>query len=256
MESKKRLFIAFSITMILVVAIFTSLGRSILSLTTPHVVLPTLSSSTSNPLEYTGNSSLYQVTVTPHNVQSVIKSLVISQSYYRNLQTTLFWGTGDGQFTQTSAELWYHQGVSHVKKTLPSGEIRHDMIHEDSIYYWYEGEDTYLTKPSHLYGAEYAQSIPSYETVLDLDVSAIHVADFQTKEQIPCIYIEATPAPLFYTERYWVSVETGLLVAAETYEGDKLIYRMEGYTDPIYPLPRSASFTLPDGTLLIDHMEY
>lgn len=257
MERNKRLFVAFSITMILVVAMFTSLGRSLLALSTPSVVLPSLSTSTGETQEQMGGGSLYRIEVTPKTVQSVITALQSEESYGRTLTTTLFWGE---DFFTTQAEVFYRKGLTSVVKTLPSSVVRHDFIvdrevdlnetgEESLVYYWYDNATTYLTMPSHSYSADLAQSIPSYKTVLNLGVESIQQANYQTKEGVSCIYVEATPPPLYYTERYWISTETGLLVGAETYEGDKLIYRLEGYTPITSPLPDSYVFSLPDGTL-------
>lgn len=261
MEPNKRLFIAFSITMILIVAMFTSLGRSLLSLSTPSVILPTLSTSSGETQEQTSSSSLYRIEVTPKTVQSVITALQSESSYSREISTTLFWP--NGSFT-TEAQVFYDNGRTKVVKTLPSGDVRHDLIidadkflleeenqtllPESAVYYWYDDGNTYLSIPSERYTADLAQSIPTYQNVLNLGVESIHQANFQIKEGISCIYVEATPAPLFYTERYWISTETGLLVGAETYEGDKVIYRFDGYAPITTPLPSLNTFTLPDGT--------
>lgn len=254
MEPKKRLFIAFSVTTILMLALLTSIGRSLLSLSTPSVTLPSVSVSTADNTELLEGNALYRIDITPATVQSVISSLNADTSYSRTLSTTLFWSDAPEDSVETTAEIWYHQGVSHVEKLLPSGMTRHDMITEDTVYYWYQGYSDYLSKPADVYASDLAQCIPSYQTVLNLGVESIQEASYQYKEGVPCIFVSATPAPLFYTERYWISTETGLLVAAETYEGSKLIYRMEGFED-ISPLPYGTSFVLPDGTVLLEMNE-
>lgn len=251
MEPNKRLFIAFSITTILMLALFTSIGRSLLSLSTPSVTLPSVSASSGDSTQQSDGNALYRIDITPNTVQSVISSLNTDTSYYRTLTTTLFWSDNPEDSVETTVEIWYHEGISHVEKLLPSGMIRHDMMTEDTVYYWYQGYTDYLSKPAEVYASDLAQSIPSYQTVLNLGVDSIQEASYQYKEGIPCIFVSATPAPLFYTERYWISTETGLLVAAETYEGSKLIYRMEGFDD-ISHLPQGRSFTLPDGTMLLE----
>lgn len=275
MEPNKRLFIAFSITMILVVAFFTSVGRSLLALSTPSIELPTLTTSSGELSEQTEHGSLYRIDITTRTVQSVIAALQTQESYTRRLQTRLFWGE---DFAETEVQVWYHQGISHVEKNLTSGLVRHDMILDSTllpvdspvhslfdtvqeepqdtqvtkIFYWYDKEQSYLTQKNQLYSADLAQSIPTYQTILDLGIESIQQANYQIKQDISCVFIEATPPPLFFTERYWVSTETGLLIAAETYEGDKLIYQMEEVSDSFSPLPENYSFSLPDGTVLCE----
>ena len=53
-------------------------------------------------------------------------------------------------------------------------------------------------------------------------------------------------------KKYWVSVDSGLLVCAELYREDVLIYRMSALAPIQSPCPASASFQLPDGTVLHD----
>ena len=43
----------------------------------------------------------------------------------------------------------------------------------------------------------------------------IAAADYRSVSDVNCIYVETVQDPEGYTQRYWVSVETGLLVASE-----------------------------------------
>ena len=52
--------------------------------------------------------------------------------------------------------------------------------------------------------------------------------------------------PLVY--QYWVSVDSGLLVSAETLEEGTVVYRMTAYAPVQSPCPTDAQFQLPDGT--------
>ncbi len=64
-----------------------------------------------------------------------------------------------------------------------------------------------------------------------------------------CIYVEVKEDALGYLERYWVDVQSGLLVSAETVKNGTVVYRMTSNT-MLFPIPQDASFTLPDGTIL------
>ena len=67
---------------------------------------------------------------------------------------------------------------------------------------------------------------------------------------VDCIYVEAVSSDGDCALRYWVSVETGLLVAAEKLFDDETVYRMGALTiDQMEP--SSAEFTLPNGNQLI-----
>ena len=50
-------------------------------------------------------------------------------------------------------------------------------------------------------------------------------------------------------ERYWVSVSSGLLVAAETMKGEEAVLTMTAEQVEM-PVPPGVSFALPDGSVL------
>ena len=64
-----------------------------------------------------------------------------------------------------------------------------------------------------------------------------------------CIYTETAENERGYSLRYWVSVDTGLLAAAEKLDRGELIYTMTALTLDAEE-PTDADFTLPDGTVL------
>jgi len=97
--------------------------------------------------------------------------------------------------------------------------------------------------------ADMEQSIPTYEDVLDLSVEDITLADYRTISEVNCIYVEVQQGE--YLLRYWVSVDTGLLVAAEKLAEDETVYRM-GSLIIDQTEPTLEEFTLPDGTILME----
>ncbi|MFR4559848.1 MAG: hypothetical protein ACLT5P_00590 [Flavonifractor plautii] len=95
------------------------------------------------------------------------------------------------------------------------------------------------------------QRIPTYEDVLEMEQDAIAAAGYEEKGGLACIYVETGEDALGYVEKYWVSVDSGLLVCAEQWKGEELTYRMTSYavsTDrTLFGL---TEFALPDGTVL------
>lgn len=248
MESNKRLFIAFSITMILIVTILTSFGGNLFSSTTPSVTLPTITTSTEEISPSLSTTPLQRIEVSPETVQAVIASLPRPESYYRTFTTKLYWGTDSEESAPTTIEVWADSQITQVKKTIGTGIVRYDLIQDDVIYYWYEQDNSYFTLSPQDYAQDLAQFIPSYQSILNLDPQWIQEADYRLYNDVACIFVEALVPPLDFIERYWVQAETGLLLAAETYDQEQLIYRMEGFS-PVssYTAP---SFLLPDGTVL------
>ena len=99
--------------------------------------------------------------------------------------------------------------------------------------------------------ADDEQSIPTYETILDLPMETIAAADYRSTSGINCIYVETAEDDLGYVQRYWVSVDTGLLVASERLQDGETIYRMASLTADL-STPSTDRFILPDGTVLLD----
>ena len=95
------------------------------------------------------------------------------------------------------------------------------------------------------------QVIPTYETILDLPVETIAAADYRSASGVNCIYVETAKDSYGYVQRYWVSVETGLLVASERLLDGETIYRMASLTADL-SVPFVDRLILPDGTVLLD----
>ena len=211
MDQKNRLIIAIAVTLLIVAAMFTSFGRSLFSMRTEHIQLPEPGASSSSQ-EGGGSSQsaeLFQrVEVTPQTVQSVIRTLERSTSYYWELTVETFW-TGGSRATSD-----------------------------------------YLTAPAEGGSADLAQHIPTYEAVLDADPEQITGTGYDdSRGGIPCIYVEVSAPGGERVDRYWISVESGLLISSETLEGEELLYRMTAYS-PIQSCPSGTTFQLPDGTVL------
>ena len=78
----------------------------------------------------------------------------------------------------------------------------------------------------------------------------IAAANYQTLSDMNCIYVETAADAYGYVLRYWVSVDTGLLVAAEKQLDGETVYRMWETSSELDPIIETE-FTLPDGTDLL-----
>ena len=247
MDSKNRLLIAVAVTVLIVGAMFTSFGRSLFILRTPSVELPSGGGASSGGDVSSGtqsDSGQYQtVAVTPQTVQNIIaNTLTRSDSYYQELSVEAFW---EGGSSSTPVQVWTDGGWIHTRLILNSGVVRHNLVGDGTLYYWYEGSSQWLSLPAGSYSADLSQRVPTYETVLELEEKDITAAGYELRGDVPCIYVEAA-YDTGYVARYWVGVDSGLLMAAEEEQDGTLIYRMSAYA----PLacPSDASFSLPDGT--------
>ena len=96
--------------------------------------------------------------------------------------------------------------------------------------------------------------MPTYEEVLLLPVMDILQADYQDRDGTGCIYVATAENERGYADKYWVSVSTGLLVAAERTCNGELVYRFTASpldSDP----PEDSLFLLPDGSTLEEAAE-
>lgn len=227
---------------------FTSFGLNFFALNTPQVVLPTSSAGLGNGSASTGPDQSYlRVEVTPQTVAGVVATLARPESYYRELTVETFWPEGSS-FSQV--QTWQDGGWSHVRQTIPSGVVRHDLTGEGVLYYWYDGFQSYGQTPADERSSDLAQHIPTYETVLELDPEEITGAGYELRGDVPCILITVQRAGSPSLQRFWVSVSNGLLVSAEMEEEEQLVYRMTAYSPVQSPCPADTRFSLPDGEVL------
>ena len=250
MDSKNRLAIAIAITCLIVVAIFASFGRSLFFVHIPSI---TLSDASSEEPPASGSSGpeaadqYWQVDVTPETVQSIVATLIRPDSYYRELTVETLWSGGS---FSSSVQYWQDRAWSHTRQDLASGAVRHDLAGPEEAYYWYEGSSAWNALPADERSHDLAQHIPTYETVLDADPEQITGTGYDdSRGGIPCIYVEVSAPGGERVDRYWISVESGLLISSETLEGEELLYRMTAYS-PIQSCPSGTTFQLPDGTVL------
>lgn len=246
MEQKNRLVIVIAIVALIVAAMLASFGRVIFAANTPDVILPSSSGNPLGPSDPNSQEHSYQrVEVTPQTVTEVVATLARPASFYRELTVETFWTGGS---SSTQVQVWTDGGWSHIRQTLPSGVVRHDLTGGGTLYYWYDGSQTYRQTPADEKSSDLAQHIPTYETVLELEPEEIAAAGYELRGDLPCILVEVRRAQ--GTQQFWVSVDSGLLVSAEMEEDGQLVYRMTAYSPVQSPCPADSSFSLPDGTVL------
>lgn len=144
-------------------------------------------------------------------------------------------------------EIWADGG--YVRTTIATGgTVQYRLVGEGKLRLWYAGDQTWQETEAGDGTADLAQRIPTYEDVLDLDTQQITAANYEEKNGKDCIFIEVEGVQ-GVVDRYWIATDTGLLCAAETYEGDQKVYEM---TENQFQAPLEAGtvFSLPDGTVL------
>lgn len=248
MEKRKmnRVAIGFIIlvVMVLVLMFSNSLRRS------SRITLPAENSTSeqTDPDASAGEDALTVIAVTPETVQTAIATLARPEQYSRAIRVEQVWSSGSGSFetTVTVSGRW-----TRTDRTLSDGQVRHTITDGETTYIWYNSESTVYSGPAGEITPDDEQAIPTYETILELPVEDIAAADYRSVSDVNCIYVETVEDPDGYTQRYWVGVETGLLVASERLLEGETIYRMASLTVDL-SVPSADRFILPDGTVLLD----
>lgn len=248
MEDRKRTILAVVIIAVVLLAVMYSFSLNLFAVT-PELVLPDpdASGSAAPSAEPSGGRGGLAVEVSTQTVQSLIASLTRYESYSRSI--TVEYYSGGQPAGAVSAQVWADDGWTRSDLTLASGRVEHSIAGDGQLWLWYDQEHTVYTGPAEEMAADLLQRLPTYEDVLALVQSDIVDARYASSGELPCIYVAVEEEELGYVEEYWVSVDTGLLVHAESRKGEDVFYRMSGY---IVETPATAglAFSLPDGTVL------
>lgn len=252
MEDRKRTIFAVVIGLIIVAALVYSFGFALFS-PTPKVELPDTASDSEPGSSEPGQAGGVVVEVTPATVQSVIRSLSRYESYSRVIDVTYHWG--DGQSSAFVVRVWSDGGWTRTDTVFPSGVIEHSVVGDLRLWLWYE--DGHSDTPQAVFEGSAAemksdlmQRLPTYEDVLELDTDNILAAGYTDFAGHPCIYVETRRKSFDGVDRYWVSVDNGLLMGAEIGGEGTPSYRMVSQ-EVVSPMDtESGAFVLPDSTNL------
>lgn len=248
MDRKRMMFFAYG-GALLILAVFAVLLYSF-SGDTVAVTLPTpviSSAPISTDPGGSNNGELKQLKVTPENVQAVIATMKRPESYLNSIKVKSMWSSGEAEYNIAS---FVRSGVARIIASGPRGATKNIIITDKSVFIWNEGSSAYYsgslggsTGPALL--DEY-EKVPTYEDVLALSKTDIQEAAFTVYGEEPCIYIRAQSGDFDYYYTYYVSVNTGILIASSVFDGDVLIYSMasNGVT---LTVPSDEMFKLPDG---------
>lgn len=250
MERKKRTVFAVLIATVIVVAVFSSFAMNLFGQEDYQIRLPDLSDGAQNDQPGGDDASggeVIRVDVTPETVQGVIATLARSESYHREIRIELW--ADEAVASVTAAEVWADGGWFRTTVTSPGGRVQHNLVGEGTRWLWYDGDDTALSFPADDAGSDLVQRIPTYEDVLKLSKKEIIATGYEKYLDTVCIFVEVEQKELGSSERYWISVSNGLLVAAERVKGEQLLYRMTALSTES-PAPLDSSFALPDGQVL------
>ena len=213
----------------------------------PRIELPSQEEEGVQSEESSSGDGLTVVEIRPDTVQAAVATLERPETYQRELVVQQFWDNGSGTMENT---VTVSGGWTRVDQTLARDRVRHSVTDGRMTYIWYNSQRTVYAAQAGEISADMEQAIPTYEDVLDLPVEEISAANYQTLSNMNCIYVETAADAYGYVLKYWVSVDSGLLAAAEKLLDGETVYRMWETSADLDPTIESE-FTLPDGTDLL-----
>lgn len=248
MDKRKRNWITWGFVVLAVLVAALMLSRSFHR--TTHITLPESGGGQNPAGESDGDDGgdLTLVEITPETVQYAIASLSRPEHYRRTVTVEQFWSGGSGRYEFSTAVSgpW-----TRTDRSMPGGQVRHVLTDGQETYIWYGETGPVYTAPAGDISGDDEQNIPTYEDILRLPAEEIAEADYRVLMDMNCIYVETAEDPEGYMLRYWVSVDSGLLSAAEKLRAGETVYRMAAPNgDQSEPDP--ADFTLPDGRVLLE----
>ncbi len=217
--------ILFLLALLLVLAVIYFLQDS--GEDTPAVVLPTAAAEhqASGDEEEGDGVTQLKAEINPDTVQSVLSVMERLESYTQTASVTTYAGT------QTSASvisLWV-LGDSIRSISVSEAGTRNVLLDGDTMWIWYSGQDAVYEAPRRdtgAYSADVLQGAPTYEDILALDADAITRAGYVDFTGKSCVYVAYTAGELGYSYEVYIAVDSGLLIGANIYDGDTLIYAL------------------------------
>ncbi len=244
MDARKRNWITWAFVALTVLVVAMMLGSTLHR--TTYIHLPAPGSDSEESQGDLSGGALSLVTVTPETAGTVVATLSRPTEYRRTVTIEQIWSGGS---TTTETEVVVLNGWTRTDRDLPGGQVRHAVTDGETTYIWYDNQSTVYEAAAGDITADNEQAILTYEDILELSEEQIAAADYRAISGVNCVYVETEADSMGYVLRYWVSVDTGLLTAAEKLLDGEPVYRMAALELSQTP-PSAADFTLPDGRVL------
>ena len=210
---------------------------------TAPVILP---DTTALPVEYNSGElgGAIPAEVTPETVQAVVRTLARPDSYSRRLLVSSYWEGGSQTWP---IQVWQKSGATRIRiSSQGTEEAEKNVLLKDGILHvWYgEGPEVFRFESEEPEAADLLQMLPTYEDLLDLDTARIEEAGYVNLYGTWRIMAAVREKPTDYLMVYYISIDTGLLDAAERRDGETVVYRMTAEQADL-AAPEDSAFLLP-----------
>ncbi|MBE6912759.1 MAG: hypothetical protein E7473_09565 [Ruminococcaceae bacterium] len=201
-----------------------------------------------NPAINSETEVLNAISVDKTNVKSIISAISRPKEYFSETKSTLSHSGGSAEYIRKK---WVRENLSRVDVISPTAEqtvLTHYVYSPTTVYIWKPGDTIHYNTARGDFDADDTQMLMSYEDILNASDENIVTAQNTLYDGVLCIYAEIKKPESGYTERYWVSTSTGLLLHGQTLNKEgSVIYSISSTRIDISPQDISL-FNLPDGS--------
>lgn len=177
--------------------------------------------------EIVGKDEINRVEVSAETVKAVLETLARAENFSRNYKIKTLWDGGESE-----SSLSYWQKGSNIRIRITQNKsVRNILVLGNELYVWYDGSSgifkSKLAESSVSRELDKFAGLVTYEDIMEAPQEDILSASYDMHSGQPCIVADYKSGELNYVNRIFVSIDSGLLLAAEKYDGDTLVYSME-----------------------------
>jgi len=217
----------------------------------PEIVLPPEVSDNLSPGSNPGSEvtpAPEPVEITTENVLDLIAALERPVQYSAGYRVERFW-ENSGQ--TLLIDIWVLDGCQRIRICAEDGQpLEHYITNGDTTYLWNEGMAQYYKGATGEFSSDDNAQLPTYESIAEKGMEIIRCG-YEPLESTPCMFVETANEKLGITEKWWVSLDTGLLFAAQTWENGVLILDRT-CREVLTGVVDRTRFLLPDGNSVFD----
>lgn len=177
------------------------------------------------------------------NVQTLIATLSRPETYRCRIEITYAFADSSAVLAET---VWKSGRLLRISQQDAQGEPDLQALLSDQWVYLWKGGGAYQRFPRQPEDEDLYARAPGWETLLSLPQKRIRSGGTRELGGRLCIVAETDDPALGQRTEWSILADSGLLLLAETYEGERLVYRAEMTELSLEP-PEENLFRLPDG---------
>ncbi|MDR1670060.1 MAG: hypothetical protein LBR76_08885 [Oscillospiraceae bacterium] len=197
-----------------------------------------------NPAPSAGGLEFTPVAVDAGNVQRILTAVKRPEAYSQTIRSVTYWEGGE----MSATHRWAQRGAMKRIESFEEGRTQNRIIAASgNVYEWWGSVMPYFTLSPEETDAESLSRLPTWEDAASLPPQDVLDAESYYEDGEQRLRV-LTRRPVYKVE-YILSLDTGLLIAAEYTGADGETAFSFTAEAPVIGDPGDARFTLPDGTL-------